>query len=32
MLRHFMKYEPGWWVLHILAAAGTFWLGGMTRF
>lgn len=32
MLRHFMKFEPGWWVLHLLAVAGTLWLGAVTSF
>ena len=32
MLKHFMKFRPGWWVLHLAAVALTFWLGAVTRF
>jgi len=32
MLKHFMKFRPGWWILHGLAVAATFLLGGFTRF
>jgi hypothetical protein len=32
MLRHFMKFRPGWWVLHVAAILLTFWLGSVTRF
>jgi hypothetical protein len=32
MLKRIMKFEPGWWILHIIAVALTFWLGAMTRF
>jgi hypothetical protein len=32
MLKHFMKFQPGWWVLHALAVTATFLLGAFTRF
>jgi hypothetical protein len=32
MLKHFMKFRPGWWVLHVAAILLTFWLGSVTRF
>jgi hypothetical protein len=32
MLRQIMKFQPGWWVLHVAAVALTFWLGAATRF
>jgi hypothetical protein len=32
MLKHFMKFQPGWWVLHGVAIALTLWLGSVTRF
>lgn len=32
MLKHFMKFQPGWWVLHAVAVALTLWLGSVTRF
>jgi hypothetical protein len=32
MLKHFMKFRPGWWVLHLAAILFTFWLGAATRF
>lgn len=32
MLRHIMRYKPGWWILHIMAVALTFYLGHMIRF
>jgi hypothetical protein len=32
MLKRIMKFEPGWWILHLIAVALTFWLGAMTRF
>jgi hypothetical protein len=32
MLKHFMKFQPGWWLLHLAAVALTFWLGSITRF
>jgi hypothetical protein len=32
MLRHLMKFQPGWWVLHALAVAFTLWLGAVVRF
>lgn len=27
MLKHIMRYKPGWWILHIAAVSLTFWLG-----
>ena len=32
MLKYFMRYQPGWWVLHIFAIALTFYLGHMVNF
>lgn len=32
MLKHIMRYKPGWWILHILAVAITFYLGHRATF
>jgi len=32
MLKHFMRYKPGWWILHIVAIGLTFYLGHMAAF
>lgn len=32
MLKHIMKYKPGWWILHILAVSLTFYLGHKMAF
>jgi hypothetical protein len=32
MLRHIMRYKPGWWILHIIAVALTFYLGHKISF
>jgi len=32
MLKHFMRYQPGWWILHLTVIGLTFWLGSITRF
>ena len=32
MLKYFMRYSPGWWVLHIIAIGLTFYLGHMMTF
>lgn len=32
MLRHFMRFKLGWWILHIIAISLTFYLGHMVRF
>jgi hypothetical protein len=32
MLRHFMRFKPGWWILHLAAVAFTLYLGHMVRF
>jgi hypothetical protein len=32
MLKHFMRYRPGWWVLHIAVVGLTFYLGHMASF
>jgi hypothetical protein len=32
MLRHFMRYKPGWWVLHVVAVGCTLYLGHLVRF
>jgi len=32
MLKYFMRYKPGWWILHIVAVGLTFYLGHMVNF
>lgn len=32
VLKHFMRYKPGWWVLHIAAVTLTLYLGHMAGF
>jgi hypothetical protein len=32
MISSFMKYKPGWWVLHLLAILLTFYLGHIATF
>jgi len=32
MLKYFMRYKPGWWVLHIAAISLTFYIGSMVTF
>jgi hypothetical protein len=32
LTRHFMRYKPGWWVLHALAIGLTFYLGHIVKF
>lgn len=32
MLRHIMRYRPGWWILHVAAVALTFYLGHRIKF
>jgi hypothetical protein len=32
LLRHFMRYKPWWWVLHIVMVGLTLYLGHMMRF
>lgn len=32
MLKYFMRYKIGWWILHIVAIAGTFLLGMKIKF
>jgi hypothetical protein len=32
MLRHFMRFQRGWWVLHVVAVAATLMLGGSVGF
>jgi len=32
MLKYFMRYRPGWWVLHVAAVALTFFVGHMVSF
>ncbi len=32
MLKHFMRYKPGWWILHIVAVVLTFYLGSIINF
>ena len=30
MLKHIMKFQPGWWVVHVAAIAFTLWLGSIS--
>jgi hypothetical protein len=32
MLKHFMRYRAGWWLLHVFAIGLTFYLGHMVSF
>lgn len=32
MLRHFMRYKFGWWILHTVAILLTFYLGKIVKF
>lgn len=32
MLKHFMRYKPLWWALHVVMAGLTFYLGHMMKF
>jgi len=32
MLKYFMRYKPGWWILHVVAIGLTFYLGHMLTF
>jgi len=32
MLKYFMRYKLGWWVLHVVAIGLTFYLGHMVNF
>ncbi len=32
MMRFFMRYKIGWWVLHIIAVAFTLYLGYIVKF
>lgn len=32
MLRYFMKFKIGWWILHAVAIILTAWLGYVTEF
>ncbi len=32
MLKYFMRYKPGWWVLHIIVIVLTFYLGHIAAF
>lgn len=32
MLKYFMRYKLGWWILHIIAITGTFYLGMKIKF
>jgi hypothetical protein len=32
MLKYFMRYKPGWWLLHVLTVGFTLYLGHMVRF
>ena len=32
MLKYFMRYKPGWWVLHIIVVLLTLYLGHMMTF
>jgi len=32
MVKYFMRYKPGWWVLHIIVISLTFYLGYIMTF
>lgn len=32
MVKHFMRYKPGWWVLHVIAVGATLYLGHFMTF
>ena len=32
MLKHIMRYKPGWWILHIIAVGLTLYLGHRAAF
>jgi len=32
MLKYFMRYKPGWWILHVIAVVLTFYLGHIITF
>ena len=32
VVKHFMRFKPGWWILHACAVALTLYLGHMVRF
>ena len=32
MLRHIMRYKPGWWILHVIVIGLTFYLGHLLDF
>jgi hypothetical protein len=32
ILKYFMRYRPGWWLLHLVMVSLTLWLGAITRF
>ena len=32
MIRYFLRYKPGWWVLHVLVIGLTFYLGHLVTF
>jgi hypothetical protein len=32
MLKYFMRYKPGWWILHVVVSGFTFYLGHMVTF
>ena len=32
MLKHFMRYKPGWWVLHAVMVGMTLYIGHIVKF
>jgi hypothetical protein len=32
LIKHFMRYKPGWWILHAIVIGFTFYLGHIVRF
>ena len=32
MIQHFMRYKPGWWILHVVAVGFTLYLGHIAKF
>ena len=32
MLKYFMRYNPGWWILHVVVIGLTFYIGHIVTF
>jgi len=31
-MKNFFLFQPGWWVLHVVAVVFMFWMGGIVHF